>query len=101
VGAGVVAEMGLTGKVRIIGIDDPPDMIESIKKGEVWGSFNQNFAKQGYEAVRNIVDYFTKKPFPHKTDAGIVLITKDNVDNYIPDMWKPIAVKGKKYPNLK
>jgi ABC-type sugar transport system substrate-binding protein len=93
--------MGLIGKVKIIGIDDPPDMIESIRKGEVFGSFNQNFQKQGYEAVRNIVDYFTKKPFPPKTDAGIVLITKSNVDNYLPDMWKTVALKGKPYPNLK
>jgi ribose transport system substrate-binding protein len=101
VGADVLKEMGLIGKVKIIGIDDPPDMIESIRKGEVFGSFNQNFQKQGYEAVRNIVDYFTKKPFPPKTDAGIVLITKSNVDNYLPDMWKTVALKGKPYPNLK
>jgi ribose transport system substrate-binding protein len=101
VAADVAKEMGVLNKVKIIGIDDPPDLIASIKKGEVWGSFNQNFQKQGYEAVRNIVDYFTKQPFPHKTDAGIVLITKQNANNYIPDMWKTIAVKGKPYSNLK
>jgi ribose transport system substrate-binding protein len=99
IGATVAKEMGLLGKVKIIGIDDPPDLIASIKKGEVWGSFNQNFQKQGYEAIRNIVDYYNKKPFPHKTDAGIVLITKDNADNYIPDMWKTVAMKDKPYPN--
>jgi len=101
VGATVVKEMGLLGKVKIIGIDDPPDMIESIRKGEVWGSFNQNFQKEGYEAVRTIVDYFEGNPFPHITDCGIVLITKENVDNYVPDMWEPVALKGEPYPNLK
>ena len=55
--------MGLIKKVKVIGIDDPPDVIASIGKGEAWGSFNQNFQKQGYEAVRNIVDYYRKKPF--------------------------------------
>ena len=84
-------------KVKVIGIDDPPDVIASIGKGEAWGSFNQNFQKQGYEAVRNIVDYYRKKPFPKKTDCGIVLITKKNWDNYLPDMWKTVAVKGKPY----
>jgi ribose transport system substrate-binding protein len=98
--ADVAKEMGILDKVKIIGIDDPPDLITSIRNGEVWGSFNQNFQKQGYEAVRTIVDYYLGNPFPKQTDAGIVLITKENVDNYIPDMWAPIAVKGKPYPNL-
>ncbi|OHD27708.1 MAG: hypothetical protein A2064_01185 [Spirochaetes bacterium GWB1_66_5] len=101
VGADVLKEMKLLGKVKIIGIDDPPDLVESIRKGEVFGSFNQNFQKQGYEAVRNIVDYFNKQPFPKETDAGIVLITKENVDSYVPDMWKPVALKGQPYSNLK
>jgi ribose transport system substrate-binding protein len=101
VGADVLKEMNMLGKVKIIGIDDPPDMIAAIKKGDVFGSFNQNFQKQGYEAIRNIVDYFSKRPFPKTTDAGIVLITKDNADNYLPDMWSTVAVKGKAYSNLK
>jgi ribose transport system substrate-binding protein len=101
VGADVLREMNLLGKVKIFGIDDPPDMIESIRKGEVFGSFNQNFQKQGYEAVRNIVDYFAKRPFPKETDAGIVLITKGNVDDYLPDMWSTVALKGMPYLNLK
>ena len=101
VGANVLREMGLLGKVRIFGVDDPPDLIDSIRKGEVYGTFNQNFQKQGYEAVRNIVDYFAKRPIPKKTDAGIVLITKANVDTYLPDMWKPVALMGMPYKNLK
>jgi ribose transport system substrate-binding protein len=101
VGANVLREMGLLGKVRIFGVDDPPDLIDSIRKDEVYGTFNQNFQKQGYEAVRNIVDYFNKQPFPKETDAGIVLITKANVDTYLPDMWKPVALKGMPYKNLK
>jgi ribose transport system substrate-binding protein len=101
VGADVLKEMKLSGKVKIIGIDDPPDMVAAIKRGDVFGSFNQNFQKQGYEAVRNIVDFFNGTPFPHLTDAGIVLITKTNADNYLPDMWAPVALKGKAYPNLK
>ncbi len=101
VGADILKEMGLIGKVKIIGIDDPPDMVDAIRKGIVFGSFNQNFQKQGYEAVRNIVDYFSKRPFPKKTDAGIVLITKENADNYVPDMWKTVALQGMPYSNLK
>ncbi len=101
VAANVAKEMGVLNKVRIIGIDDPPDLIASIRKGEVWGSFNQNFQRQGYEAVRNIVDYFAGRPFPKFTDAGIVLIKKSNVDTYQDQMWGPVALKGKPYSNLK
>jgi ABC-type sugar transport system substrate-binding protein len=84
--------------VKIIGVDDPPDVIASIGKGEAWGSFVQNFWKQGYEAVRNIVDYYNGQPFPKETDCGIVLVNKSNWDKYIPEMWKPVATKGKPYP---
>lgn len=98
VGVDVVKEMGLVSKVKVVGIDDPPDVIAAIGRGEAWGSFNQNFQKQGYEAVRNIADYFNKTPFPKETDCGIVLITKANWNNYLPSMWAPVAVKGKAYP---
>jgi ABC-type sugar transport system substrate-binding protein len=96
-GIDVVKEMGYINNVKVIGIDDPPDVITSIGKGEAWGSFNQNFQKQGYEAVRNIADYFSNNPFPKKTDCGIVLITKENWNNYLPDMWETVATKGKAY----
>ncbi|MHB8276858.1 MAG: sugar ABC transporter substrate-binding protein [Candidatus Humimicrobiaceae bacterium] len=100
VAAKVAKDMKLLDKLTILGVDDPPDEIEAIKNGEIWGSMNQNFQKQGYESVRNIADYFLGNPFPKKTDAGIVLITKENVDTYLDDMWKPIAIKGTPYPNL-
>ena len=70
VAANVAKEMGVLNKIRIIGIDDPPDLIASIRKGEVWGSFNQNFQRQGYEAVRNIVDYFKREPLPQVHRRG-------------------------------
>lgn len=96
-GLDVVKEAGLINKVKIIGIDHPPDVITSIGKGEAWGSFVQNFWKQGYEAVRNITDYFNKSPFPKETDCGIVLVTKKNYNNYLPEMWRPVALKGMAY----
>jgi ribose transport system substrate-binding protein len=98
VGVDVAKEMGLINKVKIIGVDDPPDVVASIGKGEAWGSFVQNFWKQGYEAVRNIADYYNGQPFPKETDCGIVLINKTNWNSYIPLMWKTVAVKGKPYP---
>ena len=96
-GLDVVKEAGLINKVKVIGIDDPPDVIASIAKGEAWGSFVQNFWKQGYEAVRNITDFYNKSPFPKETDCGIVLVTKANSGNYLPEMWKPVALKGMAY----
>lgn len=101
VGVDVAKEMGLIGKLKIVGIDDSPDVIAAIGKGEAWGTFVQNFWKQGYEAVRNIADYYQGNPYPKETDCGIVLVDQSNWDNYIPTMWAPVAVKGKPYSNLK
>ncbi len=98
VGVDVAKEMNLIGKLRVIGVDDPPDVIASIGRGEAWGTFVQNFWKQGYEGVRNIVDYYQGKPFPKETDCGVVLVDKSNWNNYIPTMWAPVALKGKPYP---
>ena len=44
---------------------------------------------------------FAGKPFPKFTDAGIVLIKKENVDTYLDQMWGPVSLKGKPYSNLK
>jgi len=98
VGVDVAKEQGVLGKLKIIGVDDPPDLIASIGKGEAWGTFVQNFWKQGYEGVRNIVDYYLKNPFPKETDCGVVLVDKSNWNNYIPVMWSTVATKGKAYP---
>jgi len=98
VGVDVAKEQGVLGKLKIIGVDDPPDLIASIGKGEAWGTFVQNFWKQGYEGVRNIVDYYLKNPFPKETDCGVVLVNKTNWNNYIPVMWATVATKGKAYP---
>lgn len=97
VGVDVAEEMGLIGDLRIVGIDDSPDVIAHIGDGKAWGTFVQNFWKQGYEAVRNIVDYYEGNPFPAETDAGIVLVDQSNWDNYIPSMWAPVALKGTPY----
>jgi ribose transport system substrate-binding protein len=98
VGVDVAKEMGVLDRFRVIGVDDPPDVIASIGKGEAWGTFVQNFWKQGYEAVRNVVDYYAGQPFPKETDCGVVLVDKSNWNNYIPTMWAPVALKGKPYP---
>jgi ribose transport system substrate-binding protein len=97
VGVEVARRMGMLSKFRVVGVDDPPDLIASIGRGETWGTFVQNFWKQGYEAVRNVVDYYTRQPFPRETDCGVVLVDRSNWNNYLPAMWAPVAVKGKAY----
>ena len=98
--ATVAKEMGILEDIMIVGVDDPPDLVESIENGEVWGTLIQNFQKQGYESVRNLVDYYLGNPFPENTDAGLVLVTGDTIENYMDVLWGPIAVKGKPYSNL-
>jgi ribose transport system substrate-binding protein len=97
-GVDVAQRLGIQGRLRLIGMDDPPAVIASISKGEVWGTLVPNFWKEGYEAVRNTVDYFTRQPFPKETDCGAVLVDRTNWKNYLPLMWAPVAIKGKPYP---
>jgi len=94
--AKVAKEKGI--KVTILGVDDTAETVDAIKKGEVWGTLAQNFYKMGYESVRFIADYHAGvKDIPSENDSGMVLVTKDNVENYRDDVFKAIRMKGESY----
>ncbi len=85
--AKVIDEMGLKGKITILAIDDMKETIDNIDKGLIWGTLAQNFYKQGYLSAKFIMDYYEGKKIPPVVDAGVILITKDNVKSYTDDMW--------------
>jgi hypothetical protein len=70
--------MGLLNKLMIIGIDDPPDMIESIRKGEVWVSFNQNFKNRVMKLSGTLLT-ITREPISKVYGCGYCSDQQNNV----------------------
>lgn len=89
----IAKEQGRT--VNILEVDDGAEKIDNIKNGSVFGTLAQNFAKMGYESVRQAYEILTGvENVPTMLDSGIIVITKDNVDTYAKDMEAAICMKG-------
>ncbi|KLU58641.1 D-allose-binding periplasmic protein precursor [Peptococcaceae bacterium CEB3] len=86
--AQVVNEMGLKGKVLIMGIDDMQQTTDAIKSGTVYGSEVQNFYRMGYQAAQILVNNIRngKKPSSPIIDSGTVFVDKNNLDTYANQM---------------
>lgn len=75
-------ELGITGKITILAIDDTADTLQNIRDGAIWGTMGQNFYKMGFLAGELAMDFLNGKTVNSINDSGTVLITADNVDTY-------------------
>lgn len=68
-----------TGKISVVGFDLLPQTATYIKSGVIQTVISQDPVRQGYEAVKALVN-FLKNQQPLKTiDTGAKIITKDNL----------------------
>ena len=80
--AKVKEEMGLN-DVVLIGYDDLEETLEYIRKGVVQATIVQDPYKMGYMGEKLLKEYKEKGSLEQESyDTGIILVTKDNVDNY-------------------
>jgi ribose transport system substrate-binding protein len=94
--ATALAELGLTGKVDVLGLDRNTDVLEMVKDGTITATLAQNDVSVAYWAF---VCLFTEnhanlplssdnaaagaKVAPNYIYTSVNLITKDNVDYYL------------------
>jgi ribose transport system substrate-binding protein len=71
----------LAGKVKFVGFDTSPPLIEGLRKGEIDALVAQDPTRIGYEAVTILVDHIRGKKVPTTVDTGVRLITRDNIDS--------------------
>ncbi len=71
---------GLTGKIHFVGFDASPGLVEALRKGELDGLVVQNPLKMGYTGVKTAVDYLNAKKVEPLQDTGVVLVTKETMD---------------------
>lgn len=76
----------LGNKVRLVGFDSSPSLIDDLKSGTIDSLVVQNPYRMGYEAVKTIVERLEQKNPPKRIDSGATLVTRDNMNT--PDVQK-------------
>lgn len=70
----------LAGKVKFIGFDSDPQLVDAMKKGEMHGIVLQDPVKMGYESVKNMVAHLNGETIPEHISTGEALATPENMD---------------------
>jgi ribose transport system substrate-binding protein len=73
-------QAGLAGKIKLVGFDTSPALIEGIKKGEIKAVVAQHPKKMAYDGVKILVAKIRGENVPQKEDSGAVLITAENLN---------------------
>jgi ribose transport system substrate-binding protein len=70
----------LAGKIKVVGFDTSPALLDGLKKGEIQALVAQNPKKMGYEGVKIVVAYLRGEKVPERVDSGAELITAQNLN---------------------
>jgi ribose transport system substrate-binding protein len=75
------------GKIKIVGFDTPPILVEAVKKGDVDSIVVQNPFKMGYEGVKAIVDKKANKAVEARIDTGVKLLSTQDINKPENKEW--------------
>lgn len=73
-------QVNLAGRVRFVGFDTSPPLIEALRNGEIDALVAQNPTRMGYEAVMTLVKHIRGEEVPRTMDTGVELITRENLN---------------------
>jgi ribose transport system substrate-binding protein len=71
----------LVKKVKFVGFDTSPPLLDAIRKGEIVAVVAQNPLRMGYLGVKAAVDTLHGQKVEPNVDTGEILITKENLDS--------------------
>jgi ribose transport system substrate-binding protein len=73
-------ESQLAGKVKFVGFDSSPKLVQALRDGHIHGLVLQNPVKMGYLGVTEMVQHLRGQKIPELVDTGVYLATKENMD---------------------
>ncbi|MBN2246165.1 MAG: substrate-binding domain-containing protein [Candidatus Aminicenantes bacterium] len=73
-------EAGLAGKIKFVGFDSSPKLVQGLKDGEIHGLILQDPLNMGYLGVKQMILHLRGKEIEKRVDTGVYLITKENMD---------------------
>jgi len=77
----VLQDNGQAGKVRFVGFDASPKLLDGLRAKQIDGLVIQNPRKMGYLGVKAIIDSIHGKPVDKKIDTGAKLVTAENISS--------------------
>jgi ribose transport system substrate-binding protein len=80
----------LAGKVKIVGFDSSPTLVEDVQSGNIDSLVVQNPFKMGYTVVQTLYDQLHGKTPEKRIDTGATLVTAANLkDPAVQDLLNP------------
>jgi ribose transport system substrate-binding protein len=72
---------GLAGRVKFVGFDSSPKLVQGLRDGHIHGLVLQNPMKMGYLGVKTMVAHLRGEVVEKVIDTGVTLATADNMDD--------------------
>jgi len=73
-------ESRLAGKVKFVGFDASPKLVQGLRDGHIHGLVLQNPVKMGYLGVSLLVRALRGETIPDRVDTGATLATRENME---------------------
>jgi ribose transport system substrate-binding protein len=73
-------ESGLAGKVKFVGFDSSPKLIQALRDGHIHGLVLQDPMKMGYLGVKQMTLHLKGQEIESRVDTGVYLATKENME---------------------
>jgi ribose transport system substrate-binding protein len=75
----VLQDNGWAGKLKFVGFDASPKLVEALEKNQIDGLVLQNPRRMGYLGVKTLVDHLKGKTVEKRIDTGATLVTAKNM----------------------
>ena len=73
-------EAKLAGKVKFVGFDSSPKLVQALRDGHLQGLILQNPVKMGYLGVQTVVRHLRGETVLKAIDTGVVCVTPETMD---------------------
>jgi ribose transport system substrate-binding protein len=72
---------GLAGKIKFVGFDYSPILVEALEQGEIDALVVQDPVQMGYKSVMTMVDYLNGKVIEPVVSTACHLVTRENMND--------------------
>ncbi|MBM3293555.1 MAG: substrate-binding domain-containing protein [Candidatus Aminicenantes bacterium] len=73
-------ESKLAGRVKFVGFDSSPKLVQALRDGHLQGLVLQNPVMMGYLGVKMMVQHLRGEEIPPLVDTGVAVATPENMD---------------------
>ncbi len=74
-----VKSRGLAGKVKIVGFDSSPSLLDDLRAGNIDSLVHQDPFNMAYQGLKTLIDYRAGRTPPKRIDLPPILITRENL----------------------